>query len=73
VRGKRNSDCHIDLGLSILSAIAVPGVSYTYDEIAAFCGCSWQAIQHIEEKALRKIRIRLREQKIKRVADLMNP
>ena len=46
----------IDLGLALLSAVAEPGVSYTYDEIAAWCGCTNSAIYLIEQRALKKIR-----------------
>lgn len=49
----------VDLGLALLSRIALPGVSYTHDEIAAFCGCTNGAILTIERKALRKLRTRL--------------
>jgi hypothetical protein len=45
----------IDLGLAILSARARPGERYSYEEIAAFCGCSKTLIQIIEARAIRKI------------------
>lgn len=49
----------IDLGLALLSRIALPGVTYTHDEIAAWCGCTNGAILMIERKALKKLRNRL--------------
>lgn len=50
----------IDLGLALLSVIALPGIQYTQDEIAAWCGCTNSAIYQIEQKALKKLRNRLR-------------
>jgi hypothetical protein len=44
------------LGLTLLSMHALPGVRYSFDEIAAWCGCTNSAIQQIEERALRKVR-----------------
>lgn len=49
----------INLGLSLLSLVAIPGVPLTAEDIAAWCECSTQAIQRIERKALRKVRIAL--------------
>lgn len=46
----------IDLGLALLSVYAVPGVEYTRDEIATWCGCSDSFIYLIEQRALKKIR-----------------
>lgn len=48
----------MDLGLAILSCVGKPGVSYTYDEIAAWAGCSNSAIYRIEREALKKLRKR---------------
>lgn len=50
----------VNLGLALLSWYALPGVSYTCEEIAAWCGCTESAIHLIEQSALRKIRNRLR-------------
>lgn len=50
----------VDLGLALLSAVAVPGVSYTYDEIAVWCGCTETNIFSIEQRALKKLRNALR-------------
>jgi DNA-directed RNA polymerase sigma subunit (sigma70/sigma32) len=49
----------IDLGLAISSLHSHHGVPKTCDEIAAYCGCSWQRISQIEQKALRKLRLAL--------------
>lgn len=46
----------VDLGLAILSVLAIPGEPLTMDDIAAWCDCSRQAIEQIERKALKKIR-----------------
>lgn len=51
----------IDLGLAVLSAVAVPGVRYTLEEIAAFADCTKHNIFRIQTAALRKLRKRLRE------------
>ncbi len=53
----------VDLGLALLSAVALPGVRYTQEEIAAWCGCTHGAIYVIERRALRKLRNRLLFQK----------
>lgn len=58
VCGKAKTN-RIDLGLAILSAIALPDVRYTLAEIAAFCGCSSNAIYLIEQRALRKLKRRM--------------
>lgn len=46
----------IDLGLAVFSLHAIPGICYTREEIALWCGCTDGAILLIEQKALRKIR-----------------
>jgi hypothetical protein len=61
MRGKLNSDADIDLGLAISGATLEPNQTRTHDDLAAFCGVSHAAIQHIERRALRKMRIRLIE------------
>lgn len=45
----------IDLGLTLLSCRAIPGVCYTQDEIAAWAGCTSGMIYLIEQKAMRKV------------------
>jgi hypothetical protein len=59
-RGKRKDDCDIDLGLAISALTLRYGQTRTYEQIAAFCGCSKSAIQSIESKGMRKIRVRCR-------------
>jgi len=49
----------VDLGLTLLSFYAVPGISYTREEIAAWCGCTTMAIYQIELRALKKMRTAL--------------
>ena len=52
----------VNLGLALLSRVAMPGVRYSYDEIGAWAGCTNSAIQQIEQRALKKLRKRLRLQ-----------
>jgi SpoU rRNA methylase family enzyme len=52
--GKR--DPQVDLGLAISGATLPPGKTRTITEIAAFCGCSKQNIEQLENKALKKLR-----------------
>ncbi|TXI84267.1 MAG: hypothetical protein E6Q40_09610, partial [Cupriavidus sp.] len=47
------------LGIAGAHALTAPGQVRTIEEIAAFAGCTKQAIHAIEQKALRKIRRRL--------------
>src|SRR5690349_9278796 len=49
----------IELGLALLAARAPKGVGHTSREIAAWCGCSVQAIQQIEKRALAKLKAKL--------------
>jgi hypothetical protein len=49
----------VNLGLAIAGATLQPGQSRTLREIAAYCGCSMQAVQEIERTAMRKLRNRL--------------
>lgn len=51
----------MDLGIAVCGALTPPGQTRTTHEIAAFAGCTHQAITDIEKKALRKIRQRLME------------
>jgi hypothetical protein len=55
----RSGGVQIDLGLSLLSCLLLPGESLTCEDIAAWCGCSRAAIQSIERRALEKVRRRL--------------
>ncbi len=57
----REGSSHIDLGLSLLACLRRPGENLTAHDIAAWCGCSRAAIQAIENRALRKLRVRLIE------------
>lgn len=54
--GRTAKDAHVDLGLALLSLVAIPNVPLTYYDIAAWCDCSPQAIQNIERDALKKLR-----------------
>lgn len=45
----------INLGIAIMHATRDER-PLSLREIAAYCGCSWQAIWHIEQKAMRKLR-----------------
>ncbi len=47
---------HLDLGLAVLSATAMPGATFTAMEIAEWCDCSGPTIAYIEARALRKLR-----------------
>lgn len=57
----RAANTQIDLGLSLLACLRKPGETLTAHDIAAWCGCSRSAIQAIEVRALRKLRVRLVE------------
>ena len=46
----------VDLGLAISGALLPPGRTRTTEEIAAYCGCSKQAISQIEKRTLLKLR-----------------
>lgn len=46
----------IDIGLAVAHAIRKAGSKWTYQEIAAFCGCTDGFIYQVEKKALRKLR-----------------
>ncbi len=45
----------VELGLALLQRVALPNVCYDQREIAQWCGCTHQAIDHIEKRALRKL------------------
>jgi hypothetical protein len=44
-----------DLGLALLHRVALPGICYTREEIAAWAGTTDGAIYEIEKRALRKL------------------
>lgn len=52
----------VNLGLELLAARSKPRQNYSCEEIAAWCDCSFQAIQTIERKAISKIRTRMQHQ-----------
>ena len=66
MQGKLPRTADIDLGLAILASTSEP--PHTYQTIAAYCGCSRQCIQQIEQKALRKLRVALYRDSILREA-----
>jgi hypothetical protein len=45
----------VELGLALLSIVCRPGVPLTHRDIAAWCGCHWNAIFQIEQNALKKL------------------
>ena len=49
----------MDLGLALLSVRAVPFWCYSHRDIAAWAGCTRQAIYQIEHRALRKLKFRV--------------
>jgi DNA-directed RNA polymerase sigma subunit (sigma70/sigma32) len=57
MKGILAGNANIDLGLAILASTSEP--PHTCKTIAAYCGCSRQRIQQIEQKALRKFRAAL--------------
>lgn len=50
----------IDLGLELLARVTRPGHGHSLQDIAAWCGCTRDAILLTEQKALKKLRNRLR-------------
>lgn len=49
----------IDLGLAVAHVrLAKRGVPVPHKLIAAYCGCTWQSIYCIEQKALHKLKRR---------------
>ena len=46
----------MDLGLAVSGATLEPGQRRSAKMLARYCGCTHQAIEAIEKKALRKIR-----------------
>jgi len=59
MRGQRNPDSNIDLGLAVSALSLRYGQARSARELAAFCGCRHGTIQFIERRALRKLRIKL--------------
>lgn len=53
-------ETRVSLGIALLHARAIPGVCYNQDEIAEWAGCTYQAICQIEDKAIRKLRRRIK-------------
>jgi hypothetical protein len=49
----------VELGLAILAAVAMPGASFSHQEIALWCGCDDGAIWLIEKLAMKKLRKRI--------------
>ncbi len=55
----RSGPRHIDLGLAVLATVTTPpGYTWSLKDLGEICNCSWQAIYHIEQKALSKLRRR---------------
>jgi hypothetical protein len=59
MKGRLTKDADIDLGLAVSGATLEPGETRSHEDLAAFCGCSKTNIQHIENRALRKLRNKL--------------
>jgi hypothetical protein len=45
----------MDLGLTLLSTLRAPGASFSYFDIAIWCGCTDGAIYLLEKQALKKL------------------
>jgi hypothetical protein len=56
MRGVKQADCAIDLGLAISGATLHYGETRTEEEIAAYCGCSRQMINRLYQRGLKKLR-----------------
>jgi hypothetical protein len=57
----RSKQWRIDLGLAISAATLRPGECRPAETIAEFCGCSKQAIEQTEYKAIIKVRQALKK------------
>ena len=57
----RSKQRRIDLGLAISAASLGRGEWRTAETLAAFCGCSKQAIEQTEYKAILKVRLALKQ------------
>ena len=53
-------DGSVDAGLWALAQVSRNGVRYSLYEIAFVCGCSAEWVRQIEERAIKKMRDRLR-------------
>lgn len=62
VKGVQLRDGSIEAGLHCLSMVSKPGQTFTQGEIAQACGCSRTLIYLTEQRALKKIRERLRRE-----------
>lgn len=51
---------NIDLGLAVLSVVNTGHQRMTLEDIADVCECSIERVRQIEERALKKLRARLR-------------
>lgn len=51
----------MDLGICRLHDVAIPGIQYTYDEIAAWAGCTNAGIEAITKRTLMRLRAKLEE------------
>jgi len=60
MKGRRQASWDPDLGLAILAATQYP--PHTQEIIANYMGVTRQRVAQIEQKALRKLRIRLMRQ-----------
>jgi hypothetical protein len=64
MRGTHPDKTLFNLGLAVSGATLAPEQTRSLREIAAFCTAagapvSWQAVSNIEQRALRKLRIKL--------------
>lgn len=57
----RSNDTRISLGIAIAHATTPPGRCRTFPEIAAYCGCDQSTVRKICERALKKLRHRLKD------------
>lgn len=58
MRGRRNPQADIDLGLAVSALSLRKGQTRSFTELAAYCGVEKSAIQAIYEKAMHKLRRR---------------
>jgi len=58
VCGQRKTE-RVNLGLELLMILAQPGKQLTQEDIAAWCGCTKDAVYMMEREALKKVRTRL--------------
>jgi sigma-70-like protein len=72
MKGKLTQGADIDLGLAVSALSLTPGERRTTEELALFCGCTRQNISRIEQRALRKLRVKLQFQKDPFLAEAMN-